>query len=153
MLEISREEFVAEASNFSEYLDYFKAMEIGFPQFKNHKYGYYYVKTDEEKKQLSNFLSGLIVESIYKGGYTGGNCWNDTEPYYSSSDNKIEFSALDKFLAKVVPDISYLKYKEIKDNLVKEEDYSEGEYYGNTSDYKIFYIDLNALYDYLQAEA
>jgi hypothetical protein len=88
----------------------------------------------------------LLCQSCYTGGMQGGNCWDDNKPYYISSDEESYFSILDDFLRDVVPEITYLKYLEVK-KLVKQTEYTEYEYYGNTSEYKVFYIDLNQLYD------
>jgi hypothetical protein len=118
----------------------------------NKSYSRRYSPNKTEEKQLKDFLSQFLIESVYTGGYRGGNCWDNTEPYFESSDNKVEFGLLDKFLAEVAPNITFLKYKGISE-LIKEDEKTEYEYYGNTSDYKIFYIDLNDLYDYLSEEA
>lgn len=38
-------------------------------------------------KNRERFIVGI---EIYTGGYTGGNCWDDTNPSYESSDNVID---------------------------------------------------------------
>ena len=88
----------------------------------------------------------LLCQSFHIGGMIGGNCWDDSEPYYFSSHEEIIFYLLDDFLREVIPEITYLKYLGVK-KLVKQTEYTEYEYYGNTSEYKVFYIDLNELYD------
>lgn len=157
MLDISREEFVEKANKISKgnYFSYQEAVEyLGMQPSKEYKKSYsrYYSPNEAEKTQLKKFLSQFLIESVYTGGYTGGNCWDDTDPYFESSGDKVEFAVLDKFLAEVAPSITFLKYKGISE-LIKENERTEYEYYGNTSDYKIFYIDLNELYDYLSDEA
>lgn len=155
---ISREEFVEEAKKLSEgdYLDYDDAVEMGMEASNEYRqtYSRYYSPSKEETSQYKTFLSQFLVESVYKGGMSGGSCWDEGphENYYAESGNKIEFGLLDKFLAKVAPEITFLKYRGISD-LVKEEDKTEYQYYGNTSDYKIFWINLNDLYDYLSEES
>jgi hypothetical protein len=93
-----------------------------------------------------------LIEKYYVGGYTGGNCWDDTTPTYQYSDDSTpEFGVLDEFLLEVAPHISFLKYKEIE-KLVEEDSYTEREYYGNSSDYVTFSIDLDKLYDSLKED-
>lgn len=157
MLGITREEFVEKASKVSEgnYFNYKEAVEyLGMQPSKEYKkyYSRYYAPNETEKSQLKKFLSQFLIGSVYTGGYTGGNCWDDTEPYFEASDDKVEFAVLDKFLAEVAPSITFLKYKGISE-LIKENERTQHEYYGNTREYKIFWVDLNDLYDYLSEES
>ena len=124
MLNISREEFVA------------KVKTIANTYYEAHSTYVY---------------NSVLTEKYYVGGYTGGNCWDDTEPYYDPSDSTPKFGVLDELLLEVAPSISLLKYKEIE-KLVEEGSYTDREYYGNTSDYVTFSIDLDKLYAILTQE-
>ena len=88
-----------------------------------------YKVSESEKAQLKEFFSNLLVQKIYLGGMTGGSCWGGN-PYYEYSEEKQEFSYLTELLVKEV-------YME------------EREYYGNTSDYLVYFVDLNELYNFL----
>jgi hypothetical protein len=153
MLDISREEFVEKANEISLSESYKQAIELGMEpseEYKNHRPWSYYYASKEEKSEAKKYLSNFLIQTIYLGGIGGGSCWDEGEShhYYSSSGEKREFTYLDELLTKAVPDISFLKYKDISE-LVKEDERSESEYYGNTSDYLTYSINLSDLYDYL----
>jgi hypothetical protein len=81
---------------------------------------------------------------------SGGNCWDDTEPTYHSYDNKPEeLTDLDKLLGEIRPQTSFLEYHALTNELVKHGTRSEGEYYGNSTDYAHVYIIIEDLYNYL----
>ena len=83
------------------------------------------------------------------GGYTGGNCWDDTEPYYYPGDAEPKFEALDLVLKELFPNISYLQYKEVE-NLIKTDSETNYEYYGNSTDYSFKWIVLKDLENLIQ---
>lgn len=90
-----------------------------------------------------------VIYSRYNtGGYSGGNCWDDSEPRYYSEDKVPDFVALDLVIKELCPDISYLNFKKIID-LIKDNEDTEYEYYGNSTDYKILYLPLSELYELL----
>ena len=51
-------------------------------------------------------------------------------------------------LEQLIPNITYLQYKKIS-NLIHESEDSEKEYYGNRTDWKIIYIILSDLINFL----
>jgi len=93
---------------------------------------------------------GLVIYQRHEtGGVSGGSCWEDSNPqYYSSDEDRPEWQALDLTLKKLYPDISYLKYKEIEKLIIYAND-TDYEYYGNRTDYDIWYLPLETLYKYL----
>lgn len=138
---VSTEKFYKLAQEKTEWISYQWAVQnLGMPTSKRYA---------EKSKQLEEFTSNYLIQQIYTGGYRGGNCWNDTQPWYESSDEKIEFSILKEFLLEVYPDLTLKHFSEIQEKFVKTFEKTESEYYGNTSDYTIFVINLNDLYTYL----
>lgn len=84
------------------------------------------------------------------GGYSGGSCWDNSNPEpYSSNNTENTWVALDKFLDINCPDITYLKYKKIEE-LVHTNEETEHEYYGNSTDYIVKYIKLSELEDFIE---
>lgn len=153
---LSREEFLETANKINSCEDYIQALRLGMEpseEYKNRHWSYYYYASKKEKEEAKKYLSNFLIQEIYLGGITGGSCWDegDSLHYYSNSGEKREFTYLDELLTKTVPDISFLKYKGAT-TLVKEDERSESEYYGNTSEYLTYSINLNDLYDYLSEE-
>lgn len=90
------------------------------------------------------------------GGYSGGSCWEDTRPEpWGESSFTIQgykdafIQDLDKVLIEKYPNVGILQYKKIL-NLIKEYEYTEYEYYGNSNDFVIYYIELKELYDVIK---
>lgn len=90
-----------------------------------------------------------IEVSWTTGGMTGGSCWGG-EHRAVDPDMPEELVDLDKILALVCPNISFLQYKALCATLVKTESYTDSEYYGNYYNKikKILFID--DLYSYLK---
>ncbi len=85
------------------------------------------------------------------GGCSGGNCWGGTAEPYSCDDPPKELDILDEILGKLCPSIPFLVYKQLKNDLVKEDTNCSdcGDYYGNYTNYRTLEVDLKELYDYL----
>lgn len=66
------------------------------------------------------------------GGLTGGNCWGDDANEAVEAEDEPNLDALDNFLEKICPQITFLQYRRLMKNIVirgnGETDY---EYYGN----------------------
>lgn len=83
------------------------------------------------------------------GGYSGGNCWDDTESTYYFSDNpEPDFTVFDQILEKVCPQISFIQYKALCRHIVYNSR-SEAEYYGNSTNYSSKSISVDTLYSEL----
>ncbi len=93
----------------------------------------------------------VIYTRYETGGYSGGSCWDDSDPQpYTSEIPKDKFKVLDLVLKELCPNISYLQYKEIE-SLIDYNNYSENEYYGNCSNYQIEFIQTSKLYNLLES--
>lgn len=110
------------------------------------KYSRYYKDIQDSKEEGIESL----YECIYSGGIGGGNCW-DEEPnhYYDKSDNQFTYEALHKFMAKVCPTFKFTDSIKLM-KLLKHNNYTESEYYGNTSDYSYWYVHLTDIYNLLE---
>lgn len=78
------------------------------------------------------------------GGMTGGSCWGTEAHSYSEDVPKNRFEVLDIVLKTVAPSITYLQYKDIE-KLWHDNNDSQHEYYGNSTDYHIDYMILSDL--------
>lgn len=100
-------------------------------------YGYrksYYSKDDLEKEK------DVFFSEIWRiGGLTGGNCWGGNADQSISAEDPSEFTQLDSFLEKYFPKITFLQYKKLLP-LIKTQDFSVSEYYGNYTEYRISYV-------------
>lgn len=99
---------------------------------------------------VPNNIKGLVVYQRYeKGGYSGGSCWDDSDPqpYYNSFIP--DFTILDLVLMEIAPNITYLQYKKIEQLIVHSEK-TEYEYYGNQTDFGMKFIILDDLINLLK---
>ena len=86
----------------------------------------------------------VVFKKWNSHGYSGGSCWNDNPATYYDGESEPNFDALDKILEVICPNITYLQYKKLSETIMEGE-YSENEYYGNSSTYKYEYIYLSDL--------
>lgn len=83
------------------------------------------------------------IQSFYRvascGGVSGGSCWDSSnpKPYSSEIPDPGIGPALDDFLEEHFPDIRLLAYRRLV-RAVREHEYTEREYYGNCTDYKVW---------------
>lgn len=96
-------------------------------------------------------IKELVIYTRYEtGGYSGGSCWDSSNPQpFSTDPPNDKFKVLDMVLEELMPNITYLQFKKI-DALIHSEEESENEYYGNCTDYKVEYIVLSELYKLLE---
>ena len=90
--------------------------------------------------------SEYVIYSKYEtGGYSGGSCWNDDspEPYYV--DERPNFDILEILLNELLPKNRISSYKEMFEKLIKTHDFTDYEYYGNSTDYNLEYIPLSTV--------
>jgi len=138
------EEKVLDIISKSDYKDQWE--EVGYSY-----YGWEPIKSWSGKKYTKT--KHVLREEWYVGGYTGGNCWDDTEPYYErSSDTPKELVLLDEILNQLKPDITFLQYKQLVASVVEHGSRSQSEYYGNSSDYESVSVDLQNLYNYIDKQ-
>ncbi len=122
-------------------------------EFVNKTKSYYEQRRDKNKYDKKTPYMILAEECI--GGNTGGNCWGGEPHGYTRPEGAQECqenfeSYLDRFIERLVPNITYLQYKRIL-KLRQTGEYSIHEYYGNSSDYMMLYISLQDLYNELAA--
>lgn len=80
------------------------------------------------------------------GGYSGGSCWDDSNPQPYTTDNlEPKFDEFNAILREVCPNISHLNYLELE-SLIKYSNYTYAEYYGNCTKYKVKSIDVDYLW-------
>lgn len=100
----------------------------------------------KEKRQV-------IYQRVKTGGASGGSCWGTyPEPYTNSeaSEKLANWEALDEVLNLFAPNISYLQYRRVMSNLVKSNEKTQYEYYGNYDDYYIRWIVVDDLLEFLE---
>ena len=83
------------------------------------------------------------------GGYTGGSCWDDNEPYFYEGESEPNFIALDLVIKELCPNISYFQHKDIE-RLIKTGSDTDYQYYGNSDDYSFKWIVLKDLENYIK---
>ena len=104
---------------------------------------------NEFETKCKEICGNNIKVSWTTGGMTGGNCWNDPEPYpYYSEEREPKDIALEKIIKEFLPDIFGLQVFKLlnNNNLYTYDSYRENEYYGNSTDYSTRTLDLYLLY-------
>ena len=81
---------------------------------------------------------------------TCGNCWASGGHYGKNADKEPTSLLLDQLIEAVSPSISFLKYKNLIQTLEKLDEFTDDEYYGNSTNYGVKYIIVQELYDYLK---
>ena len=96
-----------------------------------------------------NDQADCLFDQVETGGVSGGSCWDSSNPRgYSTGKSLGRFSGLSTLVREVKPDISFLDYEAILDQ-VKTGEYTEYNYYGNETYYACQYIYLKDLYEAL----
>lgn len=100
---------------------------------------------------IPTHIKELVIYCRYEiGGYSGGNCWDNSEPTYSSKTApKDKMKVLDLVLKELNPNITLLQFREIE-KLIHTNKETEYEYYGNSTNWEVEYIILSDLYKYLE---
>jgi hypothetical protein len=86
------------------------------------------------------------------GGVCGGSCWGNDRLRPMSGEPEPDTWSLDTILESVCPEISYIKYKRLLSHLAKYSEYTNYEYYGNSTAYGVKKVMLRELFDWLVAE-
>lgn len=87
-----------------------------------------------------------------KGGVNGGSYDDSSNPQpYVCEGGEPKFDVLDLTLKELCPHITYLQFREIE-NLIKSNEKTEWEYYGNRTDFGIKFIVLSDLINYLNEQ-
>lgn len=102
-----------------------------------------------KNKQETLNLEHYLYVYWCSGGTTGGSCWDDgtKDNHYSMrGEDEPEFLDLDAILTVVCPNLTFLQYKKlVAGDLITRGSYSQGEYYGNSTDYTYKAIKLRDL--------
>lgn len=119
----------------------------GDPSVKENRYGMSYKQAQKKSKDTRPY----ICVQWSTGGMGGGSCWNDDEPSpYTNSDPPEELTELDTILENICPNITFLQYKNIVNKVVEHSNWTEYEYYGNSTDYAMKKCNLETLYSLLK---
>lgn len=101
---------------------------------------------------IPDTVKGLVVYMRWEtGGVSGGSCWDDSDPRPYFRGDKPDFKVLDLVLQELMPNISYLQYKQLE-NLIQSSEKTEWEYYGNQTDFGIQYIPLADLISWCEKQ-
>ncbi len=109
----------------------------------------------KNKKKYDDKIPFAIHSYGETGGVSGGSCWDSSDPQSYSNPHGCQESineinkCLALILTEVCPNISFLTYSIIYNELIESKETSNYEYYGNSTDYINHYIILKNLYDRL----
>lgn len=95
---------------------------------------------------MGKSFEGFHSDSWTVGGLTGGNCWGSDADQAVRAEEAPEFNQLDQFLETYYPKITFLQYKKLLP-LIKTREFTVGEYYGNYTDYRVFYVTFEDIID------
>lgn len=100
----------------------------------------------DAEKSLDDLLhSGYIGFAVRTGGHSGGNCWGGEASYEAESHVNLYNDYLDKILEAIAPEVTYLTYRKIEKNIIKNLEYTKYEYYGNDDIYHVQLIPIKEL--------
>ena len=103
-------------------------------------------------KGNENKLKFIQVE-VKTGGSSGSSCWGGTSVAYNTGADidATDCPSLDLLIEEICPNISFIKYRNFSRQISWQKDNyrSDGDYYGNGTDYDVKYIGARALYDNL----
>lgn len=108
-----------------------------------------------ELADICNDWSGSVLNIITKRWTTGGqrakSCWGGEHGgYYAREvEPEPEFKELDKILEIFAPQITYLQYKVLVDEMIAMKMGEDNDWYGNTEEYSEKTLSLVQLYNYL----
>lgn len=103
------------------------------------KYSY---SREEENKDV-------ILVKWSSGGYSGGSCWGGNAERYTSDEKEPDLP-IDDILEKIAPEITFLKFRKLNkeiDYYMSSLEYTQDDYYGNSTDYKVKFILISSLYN------
>lgn len=106
--------------------------------------------THRDKKHVK--IDDYLYTEWVIGGQTGGSCWdedNNDHHYPVTASKEPDFGDIDEILLHLVPDISYLQHKRLISAVLKEDERTDREYYGNYTVYGTKKVILKDLYDKL----
>ncbi len=101
------------------------------------------------QKKMANPIP-YIIQYWDAGGVSGGSCWDSSDPqsYVGETAPRL-FPDFDKILMLIVPNISFLQYQTIQNEVLKEGEETEYAYYGNSTTYGYRLVILEDLYNKL----
>jgi hypothetical protein len=88
-----------------------------------------------------------IYISWSTGGQSGGSCWGNSEHYAVEGEAQPDFDELDKILEAICPEITFMKYKNLCREVIKDDSYCSNDYYGNYTNYARKVVGMRNLYD------
>lgn len=92
----------------------------------------------------------MVLSSDWCTGGTWGDCWGNHGGVSGSAPEK--FTAFDTILELIAPDISFLKYKKIKEECVNINEYGQSDYYGGSTTHSYWYFKVSKFYEILKRE-
>lgn len=101
-----------------------------------------------ENQDAFYIQDGAIVQKHCSGGANGGNCWGGEAEGFSNDTPPQDFLPLEPILTLVKPEITYLEFRAIEKLITTDSDHDR-EYYGNYTNYILWKLDIEKLYDKL----
>lgn len=135
-----------------QFIDKLKTLEISlYKNAERRPNGCRYDDDFKHQKENQYNKNSVLKENWSTGGIGGGSCWDEgeSEHYATPGNDEPDFSDLDTILLHCCEKPpNFMEYKEILK--IKEEfDYSQNEYYGNSTSYRVKFITVKKLYEKL----
>lgn len=93
----------------------------------------------------------VIWERYEKNGYVGGNYNGDEAEYFENEKPDNFFEHFDLILEEIVPNLSFLHYRKVQRELIKNSEKGERwDYYGNSTNWEIQYVVIDELEELLK---
>lgn len=137
---------------FNEFVE--QVIDLGVNVDENYgaKYKDLYSYRIHDKKNIVE--PGVWAVSIkwYTGGISGGSCWDEGDEnnhYATTGEEEPEFTDFETIILHFVPNITFVEFRDIR-KLVKQKEWTDYEYYGNSTNYAEKYVYLEDIYNFLK---
>lgn len=102
-------------------------------------------KTVEEFKAVIGDIS--IKTQWVVGGVSGGSCWNDGANYSVGAEEEPDDVEIEEILELVAPTLTFLQFRKLmRAQPYTYTEFTQREYYGNRTEYRVRTLDLDVLY-------
>ena len=132
--------------NYQEFLDKIKKAEIDTKPYVPFDIDNLFIYSDETGKKGKKEQKPFIFQYWISGGKRGGGLNTKPDHAVNGEIAPSSFEDFDKILELIDPNISFLKYKTLYTKVVKEDQETYYEYYGNCSIYSYRLVLLEDLY-------
>jgi hypothetical protein len=138
-------------------VNFISRLETDFPKLKGKvkRVDHLIIPKPDWKRFAEEYGLYMDKDGTVKGeswclGGTWGNCWGD-EGTVPAEAEPANFEIFDSLLEKICPNITFLQYKSIYSEVVRDDTSYDSDYYGGSTTYAYRYFKVSDLYEALKS--